>query len=78
MDMTLTAKLRWTAAQLPHSPQSPVMEEAAARITELEAELRDLMEWDNFPPGFKRREQALALLSPVNAEVKRGAQNSEN
>jgi len=62
MDMTLPEKLRWNAAQMPHSPLIPVMEEAAARITELETELRDLMEWDNFPPSFSRRDRALQIL----------------
>lgn len=37
-------------------------EAQAARITELETELRDLMEWDNFPPSFSRRDRALQIL----------------
>lgn len=44
-------------------------EAQAARIAELEAKLRELLEWDNFPPSFSARDRALALLE-MNAELR--------
>jgi hypothetical protein len=34
---------------------------------QLRAELKRLMEWDNFPPGYADRDRALALISQHNS-----------
>lgn len=35
---------------------------ALERVRALESELTNLLEWDNFPPGYVARERALKIL----------------